>query len=160
MRFIVQGQSMYPYLKATDEVKLTCILRDKVRVGDVIAYFDSSSKIATVHRVVRKHRRQLCVKGDNNTAIDETRIDADRVLIVDKIYKRKRIINVMHPFNRYVINLLFVLLSISRINSLLFGRKIQYNKKISGKLVTDNVYKKYEKYLNVNKNKIEETKKH
>jgi hypothetical protein len=143
---------MYPYLKPLDEVKLIFISQDEVRIGDVIAYFDSASKVMTVHRVVGKNKRQLSVKGDNNWKKDDTRICADDVLIVDKIYRDKNNIDAMHPFYRSVVNLIFVFLSVTRVNFLLFGRKIQYNKKIGGRTVTDKVYRKFERYIDINKN--------
>ena len=89
MRIKVQGQSMYPYLKPFDEVGLIKVPRDKVRIGDVVVYFDSMSKIMTIHRVVGKNKTYLIVKGDNNWKIDNEQIKSNNVLIVDKIYKVK-----------------------------------------------------------------------
>ena len=142
---------MYPYLKPFDEVGLIKVPRDKVRIGDVVVYFDSMSKIMTIHRVVGKNKTYLIVKGDNNWKIDNEQIKSNNVLIVDKIYKGKCIIISMHSLHAKLLNLVFVFLSVSRINFLLYGRKIRYNKKIGGKVVTDKVYMKFEKYMDINK---------
>lgn len=150
MRFKVEGQSMYPYLKPLDEVELINVPRDKVKIGDIVVYFDIPSKIMTVHRVVGKNKARLIVKGDNNWKRDDRQINSEDVWIVDKIYKSKYNINSMHSFYRKLLNSLFVFLSISRIIFLLYGRKIRYVKKIGGRAVTDKVYMKYEKYINMN----------
>lgn len=150
MRFKVQGQSMYPYLKPLDEVELINVPRDKVKIGDIVVYFDSFSKIMIVHRVVGKNKVHLIVKGDNNWKKDDRLINSKDVWIVDKIYKGRYNINSMHSFYRRLLNLMFVFLSISRINFFLHGKKIRYTKKIGGRAVTDKVYMKYEKYIDMN----------
>ena len=150
MRFVIQGQSMYPFLKPTDRVTLMCIPRSKVRVGDMVAYFDSASKLMIVHRVIGKHGRKLKTKGDNNKKTDDIAVGGEKVLVVNKISKQERIIDVMCPFHRNIVNIIFLLLSVTRVNFLFFGRKIQYSKKIGGRLVSDKVYNKYKKYISIN----------
>lgn len=153
MRFKVQGQSMYPFLKPLEEVELIYVPHNKVKTGDVVAYFDSMAKVMTVHRVVRKSQRHLIVKGDNNWKIDDNFICSPDVWIVDKIYKdRERVVSV-HTFYGRLVNIMCLFLSVLRINYLLFGRKISYDIKIGGRVVTDKVYMKFKKYIDVNNKK-------
>lgn len=153
MRFKVQGQSMYPFIKPLEEVELIYVPHNKVKTGDVVAYFDGMAKVMTIHRVVRKSPRRLIVKGDNNWKIDDNFICSPDVWIVDKIYKdRERVVS-LHTFYGRLVNIMCLFLSVLRINYLLFGRKISYDIKIGGRVVTDKVYMKFKKYIDVNNKK-------
>ena len=152
MRFKVHGQSMYPFIKPLDDVELIYVPYNRVKVGDIVAYFDSMAKVMTVHRVVRKSQKHLIVKGDNNWKTDDKIICSPGVWIVDKIFKCSGRVVSVHTFYGRLVNVLCLTISVLRINYLLFGRKILYNIKIGGRVVTDKEYRKFKKYIDV-KNK-------
>jgi hypothetical protein len=67
MSMTVSGGSMQPLIRAGDRVLIRPLDHDKIRIGDVFAFF-SGSRI-TVHRLLMKRQaggsRWFCEKGDS-----------------------------------------------------------------------------------------------
>lgn len=68
------SSSMKPVINPQDKLWLIRVKLREVRVGDVVAYVSRKQKKIIVHRVVKKTRGRLEVKGDSQSESDEERV--------------------------------------------------------------------------------------
>ncbi len=85
----IASDSMYPALKRGDGIiikKLTDKEKDRLQVGDIIAFYDNG--VIVTHRIIRIDKRpeiQFVTKGDNNNTKDITKQKKDDIIGIVKI---------------------------------------------------------------------------
>lgn len=124
MSIKINGDSMIPFLKPTAEVKFKSVSAHSIQTGDVIAFYEKSSHIMVIHRVVRKVKKGYLVKGDNNWHTDPIIISANEILVLKEVLYKNKVWKTDTRIGR-VVNKLFWGLSIIRFFPLIHRRRFQ-----------------------------------
>ena len=85
LRFKAKGGSMSPFIQNGDVVEVVP-LRGKINLGDVVLYCSSYGS-PVIHRVIRKDKRNLIIKGDSALNSDQPVLSKQvlgRVMVVEK----------------------------------------------------------------------------
>ena len=152
MEYKINGESMFPLLRSNVQIQLQAIEISKVRLGDMIAYYNKNSHEMIVHRVVKKNKQGLIVKGDNNWKRDEIKIKESKLLIVRNIRTNNKNININTIYGKFL-NMTLLLLSVLRLIPLFNKRQFVKKVKINDQEVSKKVYDKYMKLLKNKKDK-------
>jgi hypothetical protein len=70
LRFTATGYSMCPLIMDGDVVTLSARAKDRLRLGDVVAFMRKGAKTLIVHRIVGRQNDLYLTKGDNVTTCD------------------------------------------------------------------------------------------
>ncbi len=67
----LNGHSMYPLLRDSDEVLIEPIANEQLKHGDVILFLDQSTKELTLHRLIEFSMTTMTTKGDFSLNTEE-----------------------------------------------------------------------------------------
>jgi Peptidase S24-like. len=146
MEFQINGESMIPLLQPCTQVRLDAIKISEVKLGDMIAYYNKNTREMIVHRVVKRSKWGLVIKGDNNWKNDIFRIKDEKLLIVREIRTDNKTL-IINSLLGKVLNIMLLIFSVLRIIPLLTGRQFFNKIKINGKKISKSTYIRYTKSL-------------
>lgn len=87
-RFQAKGFSMSPFIQDEDIVTLSP-LRNKIKLGEVIASFESNKRLY-LHRVVKISHEKFLIRGDNVSIVDGWQFRDDMLGYVTRIERQSK----------------------------------------------------------------------
>jgi len=100
------GWSMAPFLKDGDRLVIAPVPVDRLRIGDIIAYDDTSSGAIVCHRVVKKRTIpggiQLYARGDANWGTSGPLQEHQLRGKVVAVYRGRRVMILTSPWRAWV----------------------------------------------------------
>ncbi|MBI9089255.1 MAG: S26 family signal peptidase [Desulfobacterium sp.] len=88
LKFKATGNSMFPFIKDGDGIKISPYIENKPEIGDIVAYLDSNTRNLIVHRIIKLSANQFIAKGDSCLHSDGTQSKDDILGYVAEINQR------------------------------------------------------------------------
>ncbi|MBC8439143.1 MAG: S26 family signal peptidase [Deltaproteobacteria bacterium] len=101
----IQGNSMLPWIKDADTIKIVPIT-SKIKVGDIVACYEESNSRFVAHRIIKTANNNIITKGDNCFAPDPDIKKEDLAGKVAEIYRKSVPVTFGLGTERYLIAIL------------------------------------------------------
>lgn len=125
-RFRAHGWSMSPFIKPGDQLIITPINGNLLKLGQVVAFIHPGSNLCIVHRVIRRKGQDILIKGDNINNRDDGWTPKENILgTVNKVLRNGKRIRVGVNYGLAIIAVLsryYALSPIISIAATLFGK--------------------------------------
>ncbi|MCP4117798.1 MAG: hypothetical protein GY737_20850 [Desulfobacteraceae bacterium] len=115
--FKAKGNSMLPFIKDGDTIKIAPYIENTPEVGDIVAYIDSNTRKLVVHRLIQLSEEQFIAKGDNCLHRDGPQFTTDILGYVVNIHQGLVLLKKMITFLSLIRGSLILGMAVKRLGS-------------------------------------------